>query len=106
MAELDRGALRKLSRIAFGQDYRLELMLAIREADGQVVTLGELASQLAIPVSSIQKPFHALVDAGLLTFLDTGESRRKFYQANKSAAWDWAAELASNVSMAQRLRTD
>lgn len=106
MADIDHEALRRLSRVAFGQDYRLELMLAIRAADGQVVTLGELAAQLSLPISSIQKPFHALVGSGLLTYLESGESRRKFYQANKSAAWEWAAELARSVSMTQRLRAE
>ncbi|WP_347346216.1 hypothetical protein [Microbacterium sp.] len=90
-------AIRELSRIVFGQDYRLELMLAIRTLQEEVVTLGELAIALRVPVSSLQKPFHSLVRAGLLTPLPSDDSRRKFYGVAKSSAWDWAEELAQRV---------
>lgn len=72
-------------------------MLAIRDAREEIVTLGELATGLGVPVSSLQKPFHALVRAGLLTPLPSDDSRRKFYGVAKSAAWAWAEELAKRV---------
>lgn len=93
MTTADRLALRGLSRTVFGQDHRLELMLAIRDAEDQIVTLSELASTLGLPTSSLQRPFHALVSAGLLAMLPAEPSRFRYYQANRSAAWDWATEL-------------
>lgn len=96
----EREALRRLSRTVFGQEHRLELMLAIREAEDQIVTLTELASSLGLSASSLQRPFHALVAGGLLTLLPAEPSRYRYYQANKSAAWDWAVELASIASNA------
>ncbi len=95
-----RKAIRALSKTVFGQGYRLELMLAILgddDQDGRIVSLGELAQQLGLSPSSIQTPFHNLVDAYLLSPLPSGESKRKFYQANKSAAWVWAKELEAHV---------
>lgn len=93
MTTADRLALRRLSRTVFGQDHRLELMLAIRDAEDQIVTLSELASTLGLPASSLQRPFHALISSGLLTLLPAEPSRFRYYQANRSAAWDWATEL-------------
>jgi hypothetical protein len=103
--DLERKSLREMSRIVFGQDYRLELMLEICSGDDQIVTLGDLAKQLSLPPSSIQVPFRALIASGLLSPLPSDDSRRKFYQANKSAAWDWAWELAQQVTTKERLRT-
>jgi len=91
--EVERKTLRELSRVVFGQDYRLELMLAISSREDQIVTLGDLAKQLGLPPSSIQVPFRALIAANLLSPLPSDDSRRKFYQANRSAAWEWAREL-------------
>lgn len=94
-------ALRALSKVVFGQEYRLELMLAIigdGDQDDRIVSLGELAAHLGLSPSSIQTSFHNLVDAHLLTPLPAVESKRKYYQANKSAAWEWAIELRARAA--------
>lgn len=90
--------MRALSKVVFGQEYRLELMLAISGGE-RVVTLGGLATLLGVSPSSIQMPFHALVAAGLLQPVRSNDSRRKFYQAAPSAAWQWAAEMSERLKI-------
>lgn len=87
-------ALRSLSRAAFRQDYRLELMVAIAESNDGIVCLTDVARALDVSISNLQTPLKNLVTLGLITPLAQGDSRRKFYLRNPSAAWDWARELA------------
>lgn len=86
--------LRTLSQVAFGQRYRLELMLAVADAKDGIVCLTDLAHTLNVTTSNLQQPLKALVTTGLLSPLPVGDSRRKFYLRNPSAAWAWAHELA------------
>lgn len=83
-----------MSRAAFRQDYRLELMVAIAESDDGIVCLTDVARTLDVSISNLQTPMKNLVTLGLLTPLARGDSRRKFYLRNPSAAWNWAQELA------------
>ncbi|WP_200825562.1 hypothetical protein [Kibdelosporangium aridum] len=85
--------LRELSRAAFGQRYRLELMLAVADSSDGIVCLTDLARALDVTVSNLQQPLMALVAVGLLTPLPRNDSRRRFYLRNPSSAWQWAAEL-------------
>jgi DNA-binding MarR family transcriptional regulator len=88
------GALRRMSRAAFGQQYRLEVMLAAaRDSDG-LVCLTDMARDLDLPLSNVQGALRSLVAVGLLTEMPPGDSRRKFYLRNTSAAWQWAEEMA------------
>lgn len=92
-------AIRARSRAAFGQQYRLEVMIAIAaDADG-LVCLTDLGRSLGLSLSNIQGALRSLVEVGLLTELPAGDSRRKFYLRNPSAAWTWATELAQGVSV-------
>lgn len=92
--EATREALREKSRRTFGQSHRLELMLAVgRSADG-IVCLTELAKNLDVSLSSLQKPFQSLIHTGLISPLPDADSRYHFYSRNPSAAWLWAEELA------------
>jgi DNA-binding MarR family transcriptional regulator len=84
---------RQISQHAFGQRYRLELMLAIAATDDGIVCLTDLAKTLDVTISNLQSPLRALVDTGLVSPLPRGDSRRKFYIRNPSAAWAWAQEL-------------
>lgn len=86
--------LRALSQVAFGQRYRLELMLAVADAQDGIVCLTDLAHTLNVTISNLQQPLKALVATGLLSPLPAGDSRRKFYIRNPSSAWAWAKELA------------
>lgn len=87
--------LREVSRAAFGQMHRLELMLAILAVEDGIVTLTEVhRSMSGVAMSSLQKPFEALIECGLLTRLPNGDSRSRFYVRNDSAAWSWAVELS------------
>ncbi|MFD1149085.1 hypothetical protein [Saccharothrix hoggarensis] len=93
MASPDRVLLRDRSQAAFGQRYRLEVMLAIAAADDGFVSLSSLASRLGITTSNLQGPIRSLRELGLLTPVAHGDSRHRFYLRNPSAAWAWVAEL-------------
>ncbi|MFJ1768051.1 hypothetical protein ACIOD2_47580 [Amycolatopsis sp. NPDC088138] len=93
MTEMDVERLRRVSQHAFGQRYRLELMLAIAGTGDGIVCLTDLAKTLEITISNLQSPLRALVETGLISPLPRGDSRRKFYIRNPSAAWAWAQEL-------------
>lgn len=90
----DRETLRETSRVVFGQTHRLEVMLAVARSDDGIVCLTEVAKVLSVSVSSLQKPFQALIHARLLSPLPDVDSRYRFYARNPSAAWAWAEELA------------
>ncbi|GHF98377.1 MULTISPECIES: hypothetical protein [Amycolatopsis] len=96
MTEMDAERLRQVSQHAFGQRYRLELMLAIASTDDGIVCLTDLAKTLEITISNLQSPLRALVNTGLISPLPRGDSRRKFYIRNPSAAWAWAQELSEH----------
>ncbi|MGW4587751.1 hypothetical protein ACWEKJ_10520 [Amycolatopsis thermoflava] len=96
MTEMDAERLRQVSQHAFGQRYRLELMLAIAETDDGIVCLTDLAKTLDVTISNLQSPLRALVSTGLVSPLPRGDSRRKFYIRNPSAAWAWAQELSEH----------
>lgn len=87
--------LRALSQVAFGQRYRLELMLAVAGTKDGIVCLTDLAHAMNVTMSNLQQPLKALVATGLLSPLPAGDSRRKFYLRNPSTAWAWAHELAT-----------
>lgn len=93
MATPEMEALRNLSRAAFQQRYRLEVMLAIADSEDGLVSLTDLAATLGLPASNVQGALRSLLDTGLLTELPQGDSRRKFLLRNDSTAWDWAREL-------------
>lgn len=93
---MDAERLRQVSQHAFGQRYRLELMLAIAGTDDGIVCLTDLAKTLKIAISNLQSPLRALVNTGLISPLPRGDSRRKFYIRNPSAAWAWAQELSEH----------
>lgn len=92
-------ALRRLSRAAFGQTYRLEVMLAVAEAPDGLVTQTILARNLGVSVSNVQKAVRSLLDCGLLTELPQGDQRSKFLLRNPSAAWEWAEEMRKMASL-------
>lgn len=98
-------ALRQLSRDAFGQTYRLEVMLAVAESTDGLICLTDLAQELGISVSNVQLALQSLVKTDLVARLPRGDSRRRHYVRNPSAAWDWARQmrdLAAQRSTAQR----
>lgn len=97
MASLDRVHLREMSQAAFGQRYRLEVMLAVLDTDDGFVSLTDLANRLDVTVSNLQGPLRALVTLGLLTPIPHGDSRHRFYLRNPSQAWAWVEELHAQV---------
>lgn len=90
--------LRCLSRSAFNQTYRLEVMLAIADSPDGLVTQSELAAQLGVAVSNVQAPVASLVSCGLLTEMPRGDSRSRYLMRNRSAAWEWATEMRAMVT--------
>lgn len=93
MAPAEVEQLRVLSRAAFGQAYRLEVMLAVADSGDGLVSLTDLARALDQSPSNIQGPLRSLVSVGLLSDVPSGDSKRKYYIRNPSAAWDWAREM-------------
>ena len=100
MSPVGREAVRALSRAAFRQDYRLEMMVAIADSTDGIVCLTDLARSLDVSMSNLQVPLKNLLALGLITQLPRGDSRRKYYMRNPSSAWDWARELAASVHIA------
>ncbi|HVV74606.1 MAG TPA: MarR family transcriptional regulator [Mycobacteriales bacterium] len=94
-AETD--SLRALSRAAFGQTYRLEVMLAIADSDDGLVTLTDLARELDIATSNVQVALRSLVGTGLLSELPKDDNRRKYLIRNPSSAWEWVREMRNHV---------
>lgn len=84
--------LRRLSKAAFGQAYRLEVMLFVAESDG-FVTQTEIARGLDLPVSNIQAPVRSLISCGLLIALPKSDNRSRFLARTDSPAWEWARSL-------------
>lgn len=90
---VDLEELRRLSRAAFNQTYRLEVMLYIAESDG-FVTQTEVAQGLGLSsVSNVQAPIRSLIDCGLLTPMPKTDNRSRFLARTDSPAWDWARQL-------------
>lgn len=92
--------VRALSRAAFGQTYRLEVMLAVADSDDGLVTLTDLAKTLDISTSNVQVALRSLVGTGLLSELPRDDNRRKYLIRNPSSAWDWAREMRNMVEVA------
>lgn len=97
--------MRRLSRIVFGQSYRLELMVAIASSRDGLVSLGELSHDLGVTPSNLQKPLRSLLDSSLISPTHSGDSRRVYYMRNESLAWAWALEL-STMAEVMALETD
>lgn len=90
--------LRRLSRAAFNQTYRLEVMLYIADSDG-FITQTEVAQALGLAsMSNVQAPIRSLIDCGLLTPMPKTDNRSRFLARTDSPAWDWARQLRSQAS--------
>jgi hypothetical protein len=90
--------LRRLSRAAFNQAYRLEVMLYIADSDG-FVTQTEVAQALGLlSVSNVQAPIRSLIECGLLTPMPKTDNRSRFLARTDSPAWDWARQLRDQAS--------
>lgn len=91
---VDVDELRRLSRAAFGQTYRLEVMLFIARSEG-FVTQTEIARGLALSVSNVQAPVRSLIECSLLIAMPKSDNRSRFLARTDSPAWDWARHLES-----------
>lgn len=90
--------LRSLSRAAFNQTYRLEVMLYIADSDG-FVTQTEIANALGLSsVSNVQAPIKSLIGCGLLTPMPQTDNRSLFLARTDSPAWDWARQLREQAT--------
>lgn len=69
-------------------------MLVIGNDEDGIVTLSGLAATVGTSTSNLQDPLRSLVATGLLSPLESGDSRSKFYVRNPSPAWDWALDLS------------
>ena len=90
--------LREMSRAAFGQAYRLEVMLTVANAPDGLVNLTDIARTLGLPTSNVQAPLRSLLALDLISEAPSGDSKRKHYLRNPSSAWDWAMEMAAGAA--------
>lgn len=92
-------SIRQLSKLVFGQELRLPVMLFVgRHADG-LFCFSDLADGIEVrSASSVQGPLKALVDSGLVVRQEglPGDKHR-WYQRTASACWAFAEELAERV---------
>jgi DNA-binding MarR family transcriptional regulator len=72
-------------------------MTAIASSSDGLVCLSDLARDLNVTASNLQKPLRDLVRAGLVSRLPSGDSKRKFYARNDSLAWAFALEIAATA---------
>jgi DNA-binding transcriptional ArsR family regulator len=94
--------LRDVSRAMFGQLYKLELLLAIADAEDGIVCLTELSRSTGVTISSLQRPFESLVDAKLISPLPDADSKFRYYSRNPSALWGFARALAEQTELVDR----
>lgn len=99
-AQAAREGRRKVSKLAFGHEHRLDLMLAIASAEDGICSLAGLATELGVRPSSLQRPLDTLIELSLLSVLPSGDTRYRHYIRNDGPAWDWARELAEGVALA------
>jgi len=90
-------AKRQASQIAFGQRYRLELMLAVLRSEDGLFSLSGVARELGVTASNLQGPIESLLNLGLINRLPADESGAVYYLRNESAAWAWVQELNSTL---------
>jgi DNA-binding MarR family transcriptional regulator len=100
--DAERTERQEISKCLFGQVHRLDVMLAIANAPGGVVTATDLANELHLPQSALQAPLRDLLTAGLLVRDGVRESR-KVYRRLASKGWEWAVEL-DGLAKAQERR--
>ncbi|MBM7784431.1 helix-turn-helix domain-containing protein [Tenggerimyces flavus] len=82
-----------MSKVVFGQELRLAVMLVIARSDG-LVNPGDIAWELGLRAqSSIQDPLRDLQAAGLVSRAPRMGGKR-YYRRNPSLGWAWAEELA------------
>jgi hypothetical protein len=102
--DVDLEELRRLSRAAFNQTYRLEVMLHIADSEG-FVTQTEIAQALGLPsVSNVQAPVRSLIECGLLARMPKTDNRSRFLARTDSPAWDWARQLRSQATVGKTTR--
>lgn len=94
MSEARRAMLQSVSRRAFGQAHRLELMLTILAAS-EPVCLSGLAQSMRVSVSSVQVPFADIVSLGLIQPVRNDGTRRRLYAQVDGPGWAWAEVLAA-----------
>lgn len=93
----DREALRRVSRAAFGQSHRLELMLEIANLEDGIFTMTQVSRSLDVTMSSLQNARDSLLELGLISRLPLTDSRFHYLMRNDSSAWAWARELATQT---------
>lgn len=95
---IDRKALRRVSKTAFGQSHRLELMLEIDSLEDGIFTMTQVTKSLGVSMSSLQGARDALVELRLISPLPMTDSKFHYYVRNDSRVWAWVREIAKTLS--------
>lgn len=91
--------MRHLSKVVFGQELRLAVMLFVARHPDGLFCFSELAEGVDVrSASSVQDPLRALLEAGLIADQDgLPGDRHRWYRRVDSSAWTFAEELAETV---------
>ncbi len=95
----ERDDVRDLSRLVFGQDHKLAVLLVFVRADGPM-TIGDVTSAVgARNTSSLQRPMQDLLRVGFISesASSVATDRARRYEKSDSAVWALAEELYAKV---------
>jgi len=85
--------------LLFGNRHRLELLVALAEAQDGGVNLSMLAAVQGVPASVYYGPLRDLIDAGLVRRLDRSVGdRRRWYSRTDHAVWECLRPLVGRLA--------
>jgi len=95
---MDTGRAREVSKILLGSSYRLEVAVAVAQAEPGVVHLRGLASQLELVDSLVRVELGHFERAGLLMRLPKPKGQQQQdYERLPSAFWDLSRALLAEL---------
>ncbi len=99
--------MRRLSKIVFGQELRLAVMLFVARHPDGLFCYSDLAAGIQVrSASSVQDPLKALMDSGLIVRQEgLPGDRHRWYRRIDSACWAFAEELAATVETSQSTKS-
>lgn len=91
--------LRPLSKVAFGQELRLPLILAIGREAGPSVDARDLLGWVnASSMSHIERPLNSLLAMGAISRIASDGNMQSPLRRNETLLWEYAEELARSYA--------
>ncbi len=88
-----REQLREQSKGLFGNKDRLDVLLAIADSDDGMVNATDLEHEIGLINSRVRAQLRALVKVGLLSEVDTGQDKKRWYIRSDSSFWQACQDL-------------